>query len=37
MELLKFVGTNWDTIGLLVTNIIALYINPPKKRGKENG
>lgn len=37
MELLSFVAQNWDTIGLIVTNIVAYLINPPKKfRKQEN-
>lgn len=41
MEFLTFVANNWDTVGLLVTNIVALYMNPPRKnkstRSTDNG
>lgn len=34
MELIEFIVKNWEVIGLLVTNIAALFI-PPPKRGKK--
>jgi hypothetical protein len=29
ITVLNFILQNWDTIGLIITNIIALFINPP--------
>lgn len=34
MELLKFLVNNWDTIGLLFTNIIALFMKSPMEAKK---
>lgn len=35
MEIIKFLVTNWDTIGLLVTNVIAYLAPSPKQKRKE--
>jgi hypothetical protein len=29
MEILEFLTTNWDVLGLLVTNVVALFVKPP--------
>jgi hypothetical protein len=35
-NLIIFILQNWDTIGLVLTNIIALFIKPPfRKLGPE--
>lgn len=31
MEILEFVAANWETLGLIITNIVAYYMNPPRK------
>jgi hypothetical protein len=35
MELMTLVLTNWDTVGLIITNIIALLVKSPLE--KKNG
>jgi hypothetical protein len=35
MELAKLLVANWDTIGLIFTNIVALFMQPPKRKNKE--
>jgi len=32
MEIASIILSNWDTIGLIVTNIIALFMRPPGKK-----
>jgi hypothetical protein len=34
MEVLQFLAVNWDVLGLLVTNIAALFVKPPKLNKK---
>lgn len=37
MELIKWVLANPETATLIITNIGALFMNPPGKKGKKNG
>ena len=30
--MLETILNNWDTIGLILTNILALFMNPPRRR-----
>ena len=32
MELATLLLSNWDTIGLIATNIVALFMRPPGKK-----
>ena len=32
MEVLSLIIQNWDTVTLIVTNIAALFMKPPRKR-----
>ena len=32
MELLNVLLENWDTVGLIITNAIALFVKPPFRK-----
>lgn len=29
MDVVQFLANNWDMLGLILTNILALFIHPP--------
>ena len=35
MELLTVLLQNWDTVGLIITNAIALFIKPPFRKSDD--
>jgi hypothetical protein len=34
MELLTTISANWDVIGLIISNIVALFVKPPLRKEK---